>query len=176
MKPYKEKLDINTLFKYRNAVLLHAQMMDATQKPRLENLYKRVARCLGCLDYYQWFSNSFFTINDARALSRALKPLIPSVTIETVRDLKEIILKTAREKRKTPKIQGKISLSYRHKKINFQYSEREPYHHRIFPLDMKMYWKNSETYKGLTFVKVIEVLIKQHHISKHERKMNHENK
>lgn len=169
MKPYREKLDINTLFKYRDAVLLHAHMMDATQKPRLENFYKRVARCLGCMDYYQWQDKSFFTINDARVLSRALKPLIPSVTIETVRDLKHVILKTAAKKRNTPKIQGKISLSYRHKKINFQYSEREPYHHRIFTLDMRMYWKNSETYKGLTFVKVIEVLIKKHHISKHEK-------
>lgn len=169
MKPYKEKLDINTLFKYRNAVLLHAQMMDATQKPRLENFYKRVARCLGCMDYYQWQDKSFFTINDARVLSRALKPLIPSVTIETVRDLKHVILKTAAKKRNTPKIQGKISLSYRHKKINYQYSEREQFYNRIFTLDMRMYWKNSETYKGLTFVQVIEVLIKKHHISKHEK-------
>jgi hypothetical protein len=169
MKPYREKLDINTLFKYRDAVLLHAHMMDATQKNRIEKFYSRVARALGCKDYYQWFSNSFFTINDARALSRALKPLIPSVTIETVRDLKEIILKTAREKRKTPRIQGIVQLRYKHKKLNDEYSERACYYRRIFPLKMEHYWKTSEASK-MDFKNVIELLLTKHNISTHERK------
>ena len=169
MKTHKPKqpetLSINSLFKYKKEILLNLTLTgnsESTAKRRIDRMFPVLAEVLRGDRYY--YRRSFFTINDARILSAALKPLIPSVTIEKVRQLKNDAIIIANKKRE--------SLKYRIKNKYTPYSlSNDPeYFFRIFPLkNDDAYYKYTEKNKGKIILTQIETLLSKYHLSAHEK-------
>lgn len=160
-----ETLSVHSLFKYRKEILLNLTLTgnsESTAKRRINRMFPVLAEVLRGDRYY--YRRSFFTINDARILSAALKPLIPSVTIEKVRQLKNDAIEIANKKRE--------SLKYRIKNKYTPYSlSNDPeYFFRIFPLkNDDAYYKYTEKNKGKMILTQIETLLSKYHLSAHEK-------
>lgn len=171
MKTHKPKqpetLSINSLFKYKKEILLNLSLTgnpESTAKRRVVRMFPILSEVLRGDRYY--CRRSFFTINDARILSGALKPLIPSVTIEKVRQLKKDALEIAGKKRESPKFKARCN-SYKPYTLN-----NDPeYFYRIFPLKGdkdELYYKHTTKNTGEMILTQIENLLNKYHLSAHE--------
>jgi hypothetical protein len=160
-----ETLSVHSLFKYRKEILLNLTLTgnsESTAKRRINRMFPVLAEVLRGDRYY--YRRSFFTINDARILSAALKPLIPSVTIEKVRQLKNDAIIIANKKRE--------SLKYRikNKYTPYSLSNYPEYFFRIFPLkNDDAYYKHTAKNKGKMILTQIETLLSKYHLSAHEK-------